>query len=170
MFKLSVEGGCFSAAQTPCSGKTLFQDSLRRSHLPTPAFANDDAKHFPNIFLGFEKFLALAFTNNAADESPTDQVAQITVRISTTDLELLHDVVGAKRRRRGNKEGVNLSHGAIDSPGATHHAPLTYELIPCFIESDKSVVSVVHVISVNPETIVCQIYSQILVSKSCQPD
>jgi hypothetical protein len=160
MFKLFVESGCFSAAQTLCSTETLFQNSLRRSHFSTPAFANDDAEHFPNIFFRLEKFLPFAFANDTADESPTNQVAQIAVGISATNLELLHDVVGAKRSWRGNEERVNLSHGAIDSPGAAYNGPLTYKLVPRLAQAGRAVVSVVHVFSVNPENTVCQINSR----------
>ena len=161
MFELFVESGCFSAPQALCSTEAFFQNSLRRSHLSPPAFANNDAKHFPNIFFRLEKFLPFALANDTADESPTDQVAQIAVRISTADLEILHDVVGAKRRWRGNEKSMDLSHGAIDSPGAANNAPLTYKLVSRFTQSCSAVVSVVHVVSVNPETIVCQINFQV---------
>src|SRR6266550_1302282 len=156
MFKLFVESGCFSAPQAFRSTETFFQDSLRRSHLSPPAFANNDAKHFPNVFFRLEKFLAFALANDTADESPTDQVAQIAVRISAANLELFHDVVGAKRCWRGNEKSVDLSHGAIDSPGASDNAPLTYKLVSRFTQSGSAVLSVVHVISVNPETTGCQ--------------
>src|SRR4030095_11045371 len=112
-----------------------------------------------NIFLGLEKFLAFALANNTADQSPTDQIAQIAVGIPAADLGVLHDVVGAERRRCGNEERVNLSHGAINSPGVSHHAPLIYKLVSRFGECSRSVVSVLHVVSVNPETTVCQIHS-----------
>src|SRR6266480_970606 len=152
MFELFVESGCFSAPQTLCSTEAFFQNSLRRSHLSPPAFANNDAKHFPNILFRLEKFLPFALANDTANESPTDQVAQIAVGISTADLELLHDVVGAKRRWRGNEQRMDLSHGAIHSPGAADDAPLTYKLIPRFTQRGPAVVSVIHVIPVNPET------------------
>src|SRR5262245_35882600 len=153
MFKLFVESGCFSAAQTVCSTKTLFQNSLRRSHFSTPPFANDDAEHFPNIFFRLEKFLPFALSDDAANKSPTDQVAQIAVGISAADLELLHNVVGAERCWRCNEERVDLSHGAIDSPGAADNPPLTYKLVPCFAQSGRAVLSIVHVFSVNLENI-----------------
>src|SRR4030095_1852009 len=157
MLELFVESRCFSAPQTLCSTETFFQNSLRRSHLSPPALANNDAKHFPNVFFRLEKFLAFALANDTADESPTDQVAQIAMGISTADLEILHDVVGAKRCWRGNEKSVDLGHGAIDPPGAPDNAPLTYKLVPRFAQSCSAVVSVVHVISVTPETTVCQI-------------
>src|SRR6266481_6185188 len=156
MFELFVESGCFSASQTLCSTETFFQNSLRRSHLSPPAFANNDAKHLPNIFFRLEKFLPFAFAYDTADESPTDQVAQIAVGISTADLEVLHDVVGAKRCWRGNEQGVDLSHRAVHSPGAADNAPLTYKLVPRFTQSCSAAVSIVHVISVNPENTVRQ--------------
>src|SRR5215211_787667 len=96
MFELFVESCCFSAPQALRSTKTFFQNSLRRPHLSPPAFANNDAKHFPNIFFRLEKFLSFALAHDTANESPTDQVAQIAVGISAADLELFHDVVGAK--------------------------------------------------------------------------
>src|SRR6267142_3070558 len=156
MFELFVEGCCFSTPQTLCSTEAFFQNSLRRSHLSPTAFANNDAKHFPNIFFRLEKFLPFALANDTADESPTDQVAQIAVRISAANLEFFHDVVGAKGCWRGNEKSVDLSHGAIDPPGAPDNAPLTYKLVSRFTQSCSAVVSVVHVISVNPETTVCQ--------------
>src|SRR6266446_1025273 len=159
MFELFVESCCFSAPQALRSNETFFQNRLRRSHLSPPAFANNDAKHFPNIFFRLEKFLPFAFADDTADESPTHQVAQIAVRISTADLELLHDVVGAKRCWRGNEKSVDLSHGAIDSPGATDNAPLTYKLVPRFTQGGHAGFSIVHVVSVNPETTACQIKS-----------
>src|SRR5882757_9977019 len=167
MFELFVESGCFSAPQALRSTEAFFQNSLRRSHLSPPAFANNDAKHFPNILFRLEKFLSFALANDTADESPTDQVAQIAVRISTADLEILHDVVGAKRCWRGNEKSVDLSHGAIDSPSAPDNAPLTYKLVSRFTQSCSAVVSVVHVISVNPETTVSQINLSGLVSNAC---
>src|SRR6266550_876198 len=118
MFELFVESRRFSTPQAFRSTETFFQNSLRRSHLSSPAFANNDAKHFPDIFFGFEKFLPFALANDTADQSPTDQVAQIAVGISAADLEILHDVVGAKRCWHGNEKSVDLSHGAIDSPSA----------------------------------------------------
>src|SRR4029077_19972074 len=159
MFELFVESGCFSASQTLCSTETFFQNSLRRSHLSPPAFANNDAKHFPNIFLRLEKFLSFTLADDTANKSPTDQVAQVAVGISTADLEVLHDVVGAKRCWRGNEQRVDLSHGAIDPPGAPDNPPLTYKLVPRFTQSCAAVVSVVHVISLNPETTVRQVKS-----------
>jgi hypothetical protein len=161
MFKLFVESGRFSAAQTLCSTETLFQNSLGRSHFSTPAFTNDNAEHFPNIFLRLEKFLPFAFANDTADESPADQVAQIAVGISAANLELLHDVVGAKRSWRRNEERVNLSHGAIDSPGAADDTPLTDKLVSRLAQGGRAVVSVVHVFSVNPENMVSQINSEL---------
>jgi hypothetical protein len=161
MFELFVESGCFSAPQTLCSTEAFFQNSLRRSHLSPPAFANNDAKHFPNIFFRLEKFLSFALANDTADESPTDQVAQIAVGISTADLELLHDVVGAKRCWRGNEKSVDLSHGAIDPPGAPDNPPLTYKLVSRFTQSCADVVSIVHVVSVNTEITVSQVNSQV---------
>src|SRR5437763_16751951 len=151
MFELFVESGCFSAPQTFCSTEAFFQNSLRRPHLSPPAFANNDAKHFPNVFLRLEKFLPFALANDTADESPADQVAQIAVGISAADLELSHDVVGAKRCWRRNEKSVNLGHGAVHSPSAADDAPLTYKLVSRFAQSCPTVVSVVHVISVNPE-------------------
>src|SRR5262249_49909143 len=41
--------------------------------------------------------------------------------------------------------------------GAPDNPPLTYKLVPRFTQSGSAVVSVVHVVSVNPETTVCQI-------------
>src|SRR5215470_12245697 len=76
--------------------------------------------------------------------------------ISAADFELLHDVVGAKRSWRRYQECVNLSHGAINSPGAANHAPLTYELVPGVIQSGYGIVSIVHIVSVNTETTDCQ--------------
>src|SRR4029453_6733657 len=148
MLELFVESRCFSAPQTLCSTETFFQNSLRRSHLSPPALANNDAKHFPNVFFRLEKFLSFALANDTADESPTDQVAQIAVGISTADLKLLHNAVGPKGCCCGNKKSVDLSHGAIDSPGAPDNAPLTYKLIPRFAQSSSAIVSVVHVFSV----------------------
>jgi hypothetical protein len=77
--------------------------------------------------------------------------------ISAADLEIFHDVVGAKRCRRGNEQCMDLSHGAIDPPGAPDNAPLTYKLVPRFTQSGRTVVSIVHVVSVTPETSVCQV-------------
>src|SRR6266403_5372353 len=157
MFELFVESRRFSTPQAFRSTETFFQNSLRRSHLPSSPFANNDAKHFPHIFLRLEKFLPFAFADDTANKSPTDQVAQIAVGISAADLEILHDVVGAKRCWRGNEQCMDLSHGAIDPPGASDNAPLTYKLVSRFAQSGSAVVSVVHVISVNPETTVSQI-------------
>ena len=92
MFELFVESGCFSAPQALCSTEAFFQNSLRRSHLSPPAFANNDAKHFPNILFRLEEFLALTFANNSAHQPPTDQVAEIAVGITAADFEFLHDI------------------------------------------------------------------------------
>src|SRR5438552_16750967 len=123
MFELFVESGCFSTPQTLCSTETFFQNSLRRSHLSPPAFANNDAKHFPNIFCRLEKFLSFALANDTADESPTDQVAQIAVGICTADLELVHNVAGARRCWRGYAQSLGRSCGGVASPGATDSRP-----------------------------------------------
>src|SRR5262245_24795594 len=157
MFELFVESRCFSAAQTFRSTETFFQNSLRRSQLSPPAFANNDAEHFPNIFFRLEIFLAFAFADDTADQSPTDQITQIAVRISAANFELLHDAVGAKGRWRGNKQGVDLGHGAIDSPGAADDAPLTNKLVSRFTQRGPDIVAVVHVFSVNPENTVRQV-------------
>src|SRR5262249_5194813 len=121
------------------------------------AFANDDAKHFPNIFFGFEKFFAFALANHTADQPPTYEVAQIAVSISTADLEILHDVVSAKRCWGGKEHSVNLCHSLIDSPVTPNDSPLTDKLVPCFPQRCHGIVSIVHVVSVNTETTVCQI-------------
>src|SRR5207244_13623195 len=151
MFELFVESRRFSTPQAFRSTETFFQNSLRRSHLPSSPFANNDAKHFPNIFFRLEKFLPFAFADDTANKSPTDQVAQIAVGISTADLELLHDVVGAKRCWRGNEQRVDLSHCAVHPPGAPDNAPLTYTLVPRLTQSCPGGVSVVQVIYVHPE-------------------
>src|SRR5262249_9228464 len=104
--------------------ETLLQNSLCRTQFASPPFANDNAKHLPDGFLRFEKFLPLPFANDAPDEPPTDQIAQVTVGVPATDLELFHDFICAQRRRSGNQKCMNLRHGPIDSPGTTDHTPL----------------------------------------------
>jgi len=137
MLELFVEGGWIRSPQIAGPRETLLQNGLGRSHLSPPAFANNDAKHFPNIFLGFEKFLAFSLADDTADESPTDQIAQITVGVSPADLQLLHDVVRAQGSRRGNQKSMNLGHGAIDSPGAADYAPLADKFVPGLLEGDR---------------------------------
>ena len=47
-------------------------------------------------FFGLEEFLALAFADDAADEAPADQLAQILVRVAAADFEVLHHLVGGE--------------------------------------------------------------------------
>src|SRR6266480_7038289 len=54
---------------------------------------------------------------------------------------------------------MNLRHGTVDSPGAPDHAPLAYKFVPGFAQGGSRFVLVIHVVSVNPETTVCQINS-----------
>src|SRR5262249_18854044 len=151
MFELFVESGNFRSSQIAGSRETLLQNTLGWSHLSPPAFANNDTKHFPNIFLRFEKFLAFALADDTADESPTDQVAQITVGVSPADIQLLHHVVRAQGSRGGNQKSMNLGHGSIDSPGATDHAPLADKFVPGLLEGDRCCVLFLHVFSINIE-------------------
>ena len=76
--------------------------------------------------------------------------------ISAADFEFLHNIVGAKRCRRGDQKGMDLRHGAIHSPGAADHAPLTHKLVSRLSQSCCAVVSVVHVFSINPENMMSQ--------------
>src|SRR5206468_2391090 len=84
-FELLVKSGSLRAPQIPSSRETLFQNSLCRTQFTAAAFANDDAGHLPDVFLRLEKFFPLPFPDDAPDQAPTDQIAQVAVGVPATD-------------------------------------------------------------------------------------
>ena len=94
------------------------------------AFAQNNAEDFPDVLFRLEIFLAIALLKNAAHQPPADQLAQIAVGIAAADVQLFHDLIRARRVRRRHEQGVNLRHGAIDSPGRADAAPLRDKFIP----------------------------------------
>src|SRR5262249_4223863 len=92
-----------------------------------------------------------SLADDTAYESPTDQIAQITVGVSPADLQLLHYVVRAQGSGGGNQKSMDLGHGAIDSPGAADHAPLADKFVPRQLEGDACGVLILHIFSINIE-------------------
>src|SRR5439155_10922028 len=93
------------------------------------SLSGDNPKHFEHIFHRFEMIPPIAQDVNDPDNSPILQFAQTIADIRAGDSKGLSDFVGRQRFFGNEKQGMDLSDGAIDPPSGPHFAPVEDELL-----------------------------------------
>jgi len=117
--------------------ETRFCLRLRHAHVdrtdcridfPFLATPGDKQCHLPDIGLGDEMLAPVTCNRHALDEFPSNKLLQGIGNVRARDSKFLGDLLRIQWACAEIQEGVDLGHGSVDAPLASHVPPIEDEL------------------------------------------